>query len=185
MAGNQSAISICSNALVLLGAEPISDFTSNDAGTVSAANLFPNTYLEFLQGYDWNFAKVQRTLSRDPQIPLLDFKNKFALPADLLRVINTSERKYDIVGDYIYADSDSISLTYVAQVDINKAPIYFTNALEYFMASKLAIPVTGDLDKMSVYSQMASASLKKARHIDSRQTPAQDVVSKPFIEVRG
>ena len=184
MAGNQSAISICSNALILLGADPISDFSGKDAGSVAAANLFEVTYTEVLQSYDWNFSMVQRTLNRSPESPLFDYANKFPLPADCLRVARVSDSNYDILEHAIHSNSSSVSIAYIALTDINKAPIYFTNALEYLMAAKLSIPVTGDIDKASLYSQLAEKAMRKARHLDSRQTPTKDIQSKPFIEVR-
>ena len=184
MAGNTSAVSVSSNALILLGAEPIQDFSGNDAGTVAASNLFNTTYQDLLQAYDWDFARKYRELARSAATPDSGYNYKFLLPSDCLRVISTSSYDYQIAGGEIHTNDSQLKIEYVASVEINLAPVYFVNALEYMMAGKLAIPVTGDIDKADIYTKLAMQMIRKARHLDARQTPTQDIISKPFIDVR-
>lgn len=184
MAGNQSVVSICSNALIMLGAEPISDLSGADAGTVAASNLFENAYQNVLESYDWNFARKKVQLARKQAAPINTYDYAFSLPTDLLRLINADSSDYDIIGNELQSSSQSVYIEYVANTDINKAPYYFANALELMMASKLAIPVTGDIDKASLYMGLYERAIRKARHLDARQTPTKDIVSKPFIDAR-
>jgi hypothetical protein len=184
MNGNRTAVSICSNALIMLGAEPIANFEGEGACSVASANLFNPTYISLLQSYDWNFTRKQAQLNRLAEKPLMGYSYKFALPTDCLRIISVTATDYELIENTVYANQAEIYCDYVASIDVTKAPIYFTSALEYLLASKLAIPVTGDLNKADIYKRMTDEALKKARHLDSRQTPTRAIVSKPFIDAR-
>ena len=61
-------IQIVSNALVLIGDSPISDFTENDAAA-AGQQLYPFSYNNVLSRHPWGFAKKYQQLSKLSQTP--------------------------------------------------------------------------------------------------------------------
>ena len=58
-----SAIQLASNALLLLGHDPISSFTESTAGAQIASNLYETTYESLLTQHRWRFASKQAIAS--------------------------------------------------------------------------------------------------------------------------
>ena len=57
-------ISICSNALLKIGAESITSFLDGTAEAEVAANLYPMIRDGLLASYPWSFAVGQKSLPR-------------------------------------------------------------------------------------------------------------------------
>lgn len=171
MAGNSTEIRISSNALILLGDEPISDYNGAGAGSVSSSNLFRPTYISLLSSYPWGFARKYKKLARLSEAPIDGYQYKFALPPEMLRLVDCSSSRFDLMGGNLLSDEQEVTIDYVADVAVDLAPEYFSTALELLLAEKLAVPVTGDLDKASYYKREAGLYIKKARFLDSTQTP--------------
>jgi len=55
-----SAIDFSSNALLLVGDNPISSFTEPGAGAQAAANLYPQVKQKLLAYTNWSFALKQQ-----------------------------------------------------------------------------------------------------------------------------
>ena len=64
-----SDIDIASNALILIGDNPISSFTEPGAGATAAANLYPVTYEQLLSEHPWTFALKEQKLNQLSQQP--------------------------------------------------------------------------------------------------------------------
>lgn len=184
MSGNQTEISIVSNALILIGAEPITSYEDSGDPGIVGKSLFHGAYHELLQSYDWDFARKVVSLSRLAGETLSGYSAKYQLPSDMLRMIDADSASYDILGSELHTNASTVQIEYVADVNVESAPIYFTNALEYTLAAKLAVPLTGDLNKSDYYSKIAISAQRKARHNDARQTPNLAIQSKPFLEAR-
>ena len=58
-----SSIDIASNALLLIGDNPISSFDDPGAGAKVAANLYPETKKRMLSEHPWSFALKQQRLN--------------------------------------------------------------------------------------------------------------------------
>lgn len=81
-------ISICSNALLKIGAESITSFLDGTAEAEVAANLYPMIRDGLLASYPWSFAVGQKSLPRLAGVPLADYSYAYRLPNDFLRVLS-------------------------------------------------------------------------------------------------
>ena len=81
-------ISICSNALLKIGAESITSFLDGTAEAEVAANLYPLIRDGLLASYPWSFAVGQKSLPRLAGVPLADYSYAYRLPNDFLRVLS-------------------------------------------------------------------------------------------------
>jgi len=173
-----SKVQLASNALILLGDSPISSFTEEGAGAVAASNLYESSYLAMLSSHRWNFATTKATLARLTGTPKNEYKYKFQLPADLVSLITTyPASNYKILGDKLYTDAATCDIDYIFKVTEDKFPAYFITAFEYYLASRLAVPVTEDLNKADMMVQLYDRESRKARYTDSQSTtnvPIQD-----------
>lgn len=186
MAGSTTDVGIASNALILLGHQPIASFTEPTAGAEVASNLFETTYQSLLVTHRWRFASKKATLSRLSAAPINEWNYQFQLPIDLLYLITVDGASdYEIYEDKLYCNSQTVIIDYTYNVAPDKLPAYYIKALEYHLASQFAIPVTGDIDKADLYHKMFFKQLKMAKYADSTQRPQDTFMDSPYTDVRG
>lgn len=180
-----SAISICSNALILLGDQPISSFTDGDTGSLIAANLYESTYHAMLTETLWHFATRTANLAKLVEKPDNGYNNKYQLPQDCLYVVKTdTESKYEIYEREIYTNSETLQIEYIYPVEEINLPVYFAKALEYNLASLFAIPLTGNATRGEYYRSLYEMELKRARRADASQRPGEQLGNDRYIAVR-
>jgi two-component system cell cycle response regulator len=61
---------------------------------------------------------------------------------------------------------------------------YFIKALEYNLAAQLAVPLTGDKEKLSIYRSIYKDELRVAKFNDSSQTPSDTFADNRYVNVR-
>lgn len=183
-----SSIDIASNALLLIGDNPISSFDDPGAGAQAAANLYPETKKRLLSAHPWSFATKQQRLNRLSQVPddLTGFNNAFQLPTDLIRIWNIQQHSdYILVGNLLYSNQTEILATYIFDVDeVNLQP-HFVKHLEYALAADFAISVTEDLNKAQYYEQKSIVAGSQAMAIDAQNRPQSGIIDSPLIDARG
>ena len=185
MAGNAADISLASNALLLLGHDPIASFTEATAGAEIAENLYEHSYKAILTTHRWRFATKQARLAKLAAKPLSVFSNQFQMPTDLLYLIRpVNVRNYEVYEDKIYAHEDSLDIEYIYDIASDMLPSYYAKMFEFYLASQFAIPITGDIDKASYFSQQYEKALIKAKFADSSQRPNDAFLDSPYTDVR-
>lgn len=179
-------VEICSNALLLLGHTPISSLDEPGAGALLSKNLYESTYLNFLSLNSWNFAKKHTGLNRLSETPdHPNYQYQYQIPADYVRiqtVIPISD--YFIFEDRIYSNHQDLTLDYYYNVREELLPPYAVRAMEYSMASILAMPLTVDPSKAELYAQLFQRQLLSAMSIDGQGVPSQGWSDTPITDVR-
>lgn len=178
-------ISISSNALILIGAQPISSFDDPGAGALAASNLYEDTLKRVLSEHYWRFAIKKQKLNRLSQEPINQYQFAFQLPTDLISIVTVRPfTNYQVFQTFLYSNVQDLDLDYVfrpAEVDM---PVYFTKALEYRLAADFSISVTNDPKKNELWERKYLQEISHARSIDSRGTPPVPIVDQPFTDVR-
>ena len=180
-------ISICSNALLLVGDDPISSFTEAGAGATVSANLYPTIYESLLSSHPWSFAFKEQELSKLSQAPDKEtgFSTAYQLPTDMLRLWRTMPHtNYTISGSLLYCNESNMIVSYTHKPSETVLPAHFVDALQYRLASDFAISVTEDRNKAEYYARLAQLALSKAKSIDSQGRPQTAIVDSPFTDVR-
>ena len=182
-----SDINMASNALLLIGAEPIVDFDDPGAGATVAKAIYPDTYTMILSEHPWSFAFKEQylnQLSESPD-PETNFKYAYQMPTDVIRVWAVLPHgNYTIVGDKVYSNDNKLLMRYVYKVAETRVPPHVVKAIEYKLASDFAISVTEDFNLASIYENKFLMQLSKAKNIDSQGRPQQSIVDSPFVDVR-
>lgn len=179
-----SDISIASNGLLLLGNDTIASFTEDTAGATIAAELYETSYLSLLTAHRWRFATKKATLAMLAAAPLNGYTHKFQIPSDCLYVINATTSNYEVYENTIFANDTDVDIDYIYRVDEDRLPPYFVTMLEFYLAAKFAIPLTGDLKKTELYSKLYLDEMRRAKFADSTQRPNVGFKSSPYTDVR-
>ena len=79
-----SAIDICSRALILIGAEPITSFEDNTTEALVAVNMYEDVAQASLCDTRWRFATEQAQLARLSEEPTGRFDAAYQLPSGTL-----------------------------------------------------------------------------------------------------
>jgi hypothetical protein len=191
-----TAVSICSNALMRLGSDPINSFDEADVTGSNierarlASNLWPTVRRQVLRAHPWNVAIKRVLLSPDAVKPAFGYANRFQRPADWLRTIAVGEREHDRVefrteGNYFLCDDEGFYLVYVFDND-NPATYdaSMVGALELAMAAALAYPVTKSTSLAEALSGELRAALSLARATDAQDDPPETLGDFPLLQSR-
>ena len=210
MASGDSNVTICNQALNLLGADVISSFsdTTNDAATV-CNNIYDTIKKQTLSLYPWSFALTKVQLARSSTTPINEWSYQYDLPSTAvsgtpLQVYNSSatrvlpiqnyELLYTASGPTIATNESSIYIDYVTSgISEGLMPSYFVQLLVYMMAWHLAEPVTDQLQKADYWRAVALGNavennrggyFRQAMNIDGRGKPTYAIVDFPLTDVR-
>ncbi len=181
-----SKIDICSNALQLVGDEPISSFTESDSAAL-ASNLYDQFYESQLAYHPWGFALKQQNLNLLTQEPddKTNYRYAFQLPTDMVFLWNIQPfSNYIIVGDYLYSNEREILATYTWKVAEGSLPSYFVTMMQYKLASEFAQTVTENSGLAQLYEQKFRMELGAAQAVDSKQRPQAGILDCPYVQVR-
>lgn len=188
---SNSGIDICSAALVLVGADPITSFDDNTSESLIANQLYEDVARTSLCNTRWRFATAQLELNRLVDVPTGRFDTAHQLPGDFLLVHAVTVRdlqiEYSLYGDKIYSDAtenDALILDYTYRASEVDWPSYFSLAVTYQMASVFASSLVRDRNLTGLMENKADALYRVARTTDSQQQTTRKMVTSRFITER-
>ncbi len=184
-----TAITICSNALLILGAHPINDFNESTEHARLCANIYPTVRDDLLRAHPWNCAIKRVVLSPSSTTPEFEYSYQFPLPGDLLRVLSVGNPEdnfnYRIEGAKLLANTNTIRLRYVFRNDdVTSWDSAIVSTAEMLMAAKLAYAVTGSAALRDSMTQEAAYKLRQAKAADGQEEPPEELGGYPLIESR-
>ena len=174
-----SDIDMASNALILIGDDPISSLAED----VAAANLYASTYEYVLSEHPWSFAMKEQTLSRLSQAPDREtgFSYAYQMPVDLIRLWAVMPvSNYRIVGELLYANASSLLARYVYRVPESRLPAHAVKTIEYKLAADFSISVSEDEKKAQIFERKYIDSLSQSMAKDSSQHPYEGIKRNPI-----
>lgn len=184
-----SEVSICSNALLLLGDKPISSLTENTDRARIASNLYPAVRDAMLRRHPWNCAVKRVTLSPEVATPDFDYAYQFAMPGDLMRILQVGEYgcedDYQIEGLRILADTSVLRLRYVwKNTDVPSWDALLVDAITGEMAARMAYPITKSASLQQVMEAKVRDTLRQARAVDGMDNPPETLGDYHLLSVR-
>ena len=193
MAATASKIQICNAALGLLAANRIMSLNDSDSTeSMLCTDFYDMVQEEVLEAADWSFAKEYVILSPSSTDPEFKWDYQFTIPSDCVRVIAVyddpdaeSKPKYERVGNTIVCNSNPIYVVYIkALTDTTKMSPLFREALYTKLAAKLAMPLTEDVRKESLFNKRANERLDEAATLDGLQGSQETITHSTFVDVR-
>lgn len=183
-------ISLCSKALLKIGASTITSFEEGTAEAEVAANLYPCIRDALLSSYPWSFAVTQVRLPRLAAAPLADYNYAYQLPNDFVRVISAGMGgkgrgiTYRIAENSLHTDMPNVILTYIFRPDENSFPAYFSEALIAKLSFEFCIPLTESTSRAEFLSKLADDIVSRARAVDAQQATPRCFEDFTLVEVR-
>lgn len=185
-----TSISLCSKALLKIGAATITSFEEGTAEAEVAANLYPYIRDGLLSSYPWSFAVTQTRLPRLQDVPVADYKYAYSLPNDFLRIISAGAGargrgiEYRIVENTLHTDLQNVILTYIFRPDEYNFPAYFCEALINKLAFEFCIPLTESTSRTEFLGKLYEDAVKQARSVDAQQDTPSRFEDFTLVEVR-
>jgi|TARA_S200002703_G_scaffold153873_1_gene155920 hypothetical protein len=204
MATGDSDVSICSAALISLGASKITSLKDTDDVSVACNSLYPSLRDSMLSCYHWSWSIKKRQLTKTNIAPINEWKNSYRLPSDMLSgvlaVFNSSSSSqspvrygWEVYGDDLFTNLETVYIDYQASVPEYKMPSYFVKLLQLATAAELAIPITDQGSKADYFRAQAFGSpgengrggeMRKAMNIDGRGQATKIIEDFSLIQVR-
>lgn len=183
-----SKIDLVSNALILIGDDPVNDLVGNDRRKVVANNLYSNIVKNELTKHRWGFARKKGQLSLLTAKPIdMEWDRSYELPTDLITLIKLYPSiKYQVYGSQVYCNyNQALYCDYIYSVPEAQWPPYFSKMIEYALARDFSTSLrdsSASRGEMAAEYEIAS---RMARYTDSQQHPQTPIQNNPFIDVRG
>lgn len=186
-----SPIDICSRALILIGADPITSFDDGNTEALVASNMYEDVARAALVNSRWRFATNQAILNLLTATPTGRYNIAYQLPSDLLMLhavtVNDLPIEYQIYGNKVYTDGDVNDVAiadYTYRANEVDWPSYFTIAVEYSLAVVFATSIARDSTLGALMQTQARESMAKARSLDSQQQTSRKLTTSRFIAER-
>lgn len=204
MAAGDTAISICSDALLMLGAKAISSFNDGTDESSVCDRLYPDIRDSALSEYHWSFSVKKVRLARLVTIPASVWRYEYQMPGDRLanpRAVYSSpnpgspvQKDWELQGDRLLTNLNDVYIDYQYSVGEFAMPQYFVQLLKYKMAWHLAMPITEQSDRAAYWQGVAVGGagengrggyLRTAMNIDGQGQPSRVIEDFSLIAVRG
>ena len=186
-----SDIDIAARALVLIGAEPITSFTSTSTEALVASNIYEDVVQTALCASRWRFATNQAVLNLLTAAPTGRFATAHQLPTDLLMLhaitVNSANIEYNVYGDKVFSDissGDVVVADYSCRAGEQDFPSYFTLSVEYALAAAFALAIARDEQLATMFEKKAAQLMQQAKTLDSQQQTTRRIRTSRFIAER-
>jgi hypothetical protein len=182
-----TGVSICSNALLMLGANTINSFDDDSDRAKTASNLWPSFVDSILRKHYWNCAKKQVVLSPDSEAPAFDWDYQFTLPSDWVRTLQVGKYRqpddYEHVGRKLLMATNVLYLTYISN-DATNYDTELVNVLELGMAARMAYAITQSASLRDSFAAEYRDALRIAKAIDGQDEPPTEFPDSPLLAAR-
>jgi len=186
-----SPIDVCSRALILIGAEPITSFDDGNNEALIASNMYEDVARSALVNCRWRFATNQAVMNRLSEAPTGRFDAAYQLPSGWLMThavtVNDTPIQYQTYGSKLFCDesaSSELVLDYTYRAEEQDWPSYFTVAVQYELAAVFAVGLARDQGLAGLMAQQAQIFMIKARGLDSQQQTTRKLNTNRFISNR-
>lgn len=186
-----SPIDVCSRALILIGADPITSFDDGNNEALIAANMYEDVARSSLVNSRWRFSTNQIVLNRLSEPPTGRYSSAYQLPSGWLMThavtVNDTPIEYQTYGSKLFCDegvSSELVLDYTYRAEEQDWPSYFTLAVQYELASVFAVSLARDQSLAQLMGNQAQVSMIRARNLDSQQQTTRKLNTSRFISNR-
>ena len=169
---------IASNALRLLGDDPITSFSDDTERARLVNAIYEEMRDEVTRAAVWNCCKSRQVLASLSETPAFGWAYYHQLPADCLRVVDvlSGDTRIDhtIEGRRLMTDVSSVNLIFLQRItDPNELDVLFISAYTARIAAELALPISGSNTVATAMWTAYDKKITEARTIDSQEgTPA-------------
>ena len=205
MATGDTKLSICSDALIMLGASPLSSFSEGTDAAQTCDRLYDDLRDIVLMSYPWSFSVKKVQLARSVDAPTNEWLYAYPLPSDLIgsgpRALfpgagtGTSPvaTGWEVYGRDVLTSYSTVYIDYQFRPSEDVMPTYFVQLLKYWLAWHFAEPVTDQITKAQYFQVLAAGSpsenmrggmMRVAMSADGGSKPTQAFINYPLVSAR-
>ena len=188
---SNSPVDICSRALILIGAEPITSFDDGNNEALISSSMYEDVAQSALVNTRWRFATNQLVLNRLSDAPTGRYEASYQMPSDSLMIhaltVNGFNIEFQTYSDNLFCDadaSDQVIADYTYRVLEQYWPSYFIMSVQFQLASVFAISLARDGSLSQLMDQKAALLMAKARGVDSQSQTNRKLDTSRFISNR-
>ena len=205
MASGDTKLSICSDALIMLGASPLSSFSEGTDSAQITDRLYDDIRDSTLGMYPWSFSFKKTQLNRTNNTPVNEFKYEYQLPGDRINNVRAVfisgssgarpvQYGWEIQGDKLLSSQEQIFVDYQYPTPEGEMPTYFVQLLKYMLPFNIAETVTDQITKSDYFRGLAIGSpsenmrggfFRAAASIDGQNKQIEAIEDYSLISVRG
>ncbi len=182
----QNKTSVINTALMRTGAKGVNAAFQDTPAAQTAGAAYQRCLDLCLSLYPWPFAVRLVRLARNAEPPAFGYRYAYRLPADCVRVVDVhlldgsdalfssgaGEPRFEIAGQDVLADAESVGLRYVSNDGDQSFPDAFADALAW----RLAFEISAYLEQggnAGTWYELFEQALDRARtEADAQQNPA-------------
>jgi hypothetical protein len=184
-----SFVEISSNALRLLGDDPITSFSDDTERARLVNAIYEEMRDEVTRAAVWNCCKARQVLASLSETPAFGWAYYHQLSADCLRVVDVlsgdTSIDHAIEGRRLMTDVSSVNLIFLKRVtDPNEFDSLFISAYTARIAAELALPISGSNTVATAMWTGYDKKVKEARTIDSQEGTSANLDAQSIMDAR-
>lgn len=203
MAAGDTGITICSDALIMLGAKAITSFNDGTDESSVADRLYSDIRDSVLVMYPWSFNTKKIKLAQLVTAPTNVWRYSYQLPGDRLsnpRAVYSSsavgapvQKDWEVQGNELLTNLPTVYIDYQYSVSESVMPQYFVQLLKYMMAWHMALPITEQADRAVYWQGIAIGApnengrgghFRTATQIDGQGQPSRVIEDFSLVAAR-
>lgn len=165
-------ISICSTALVGLGAGSISSLDEETDRATICREVYPGLKAALLSKYSWRFLMTKKALTRDAVAPIGEWAYSYVIPPEAIAVAphavfwstagKLGAHAYELFGRRLYTDHETVWIDFVTDKPESEWPAYFQQLMIYALRAEIAFAVTDQTGVAAHWHEMAYGTPSEA-----------------------
>lgn len=177
-------ITVCNQALLALGAQPIVSFEDNTTEAKLCKAHYGDARDAVLEAHNWTFATRWLELAPLDVTPPGEFDHAFPLDPNVLRVLFVGSdynrpARWRREGMNIMTDDASGKAQVLwRETDLSRCSSLFAQALASRLAAEMAIALTNSRTIMETHFQVYQAKVAEAARIDNLQGSSRRIRSR-------
>ena len=184
-----SFVEISSNALRLLGDDPITSFSDDTERARLVNAVYEEMRDEGTRAAIWNCCKSRQVWASLSETPAFGWAYYHQLPADCLRVADvfSGDTRIDhaVEGRRLMTDVSSVNLIFLKRVtDPNELDVLFIAAYTARIAAELSLPISGSNTVATAMWRAYDMKITEARTIDSQEGTSANLDVQSILDAR-
>jgi len=204
MATGDTKLTICNDALIMLGGSPMASLSDGEDKAMIADRLYDDIRDSLLTAYPWTFALKKVQLAQTGDTPANEWTYEYQLPINRLgpiRAVFTSSAAgamplrhgWEVYEDKLLTDETTIYVDYLFRPNESAFPEYFVHLLKHALAAEFAGPLTDQDTKGAEFRERAYGTpgenwrgglFRRAANVDGQGQPPRVIEDFSLVAVR-
>lgn len=146
-------ISICSQALILLGADPIASFTEETDAAKVCANRYPALRARLVSSHPWRCMMTKKEFTRDATPPIGEWRYSYIIPGEAVSggawamfngvaIADLPAKSFEVFGRRLFTNHPRAVVDISVVKPESEWPAWFADLMMYALMADIGFAVT-------------------------------------------